>query len=95
METIGYLLASITFIWLWDNKVREKLFFEPLEDGEIKKEYRIKLFRVIDTAPIIGELLNCSTCISFWTGLTLFIITGNIFFVSLPLYYKLLTNQLK
>ena len=85
METLGHILAAITFIYLWDTKIREKIFFK--QNG-VSKPYRIKLFRVIDTAPIIGEWLNCATCLSFWTGLTMFYFTNDIFLLSLPLAYK-------
>lgn len=92
METLGYLLGAITIIWIWDTKLRDELFFLPQEDDEVgfkPKEYRIKLFRVVNNLPLFGKLINCATCLTFWVGLISFIITKDLFLLSLPIFYKL------
>lgn len=37
---------------------------------------------------------NCSFCLAFWTGLTLSIITGQIFYLTLPLLIRIIEKKL-
>ena len=93
METLGYLLASITAVYLWTDKVKNQLFM--YEDVHGRFFYRNNLCFFLDTHKIIGWLLGCGTCLSFWIGLILFFIFDyQIFYLSLPLFYKLIYKQL-
>ena len=85
METLGYLLAAITFVWLWDNKLHMSLWY--VTHDAIQYQFRYDWMRVLDKTKV-GKMLWCATCLTFWIGLISFIVSGNIFFLSLPLAYK-------
>jgi len=88
METLGYLLASITAVYLWTDKITPVLFLKRNKLDQYS--YRNKFTEWIDRKPI-----NCGTCLSFWIGLILFFIFDyQIFYLSLPLFYKLIYKQL-
>ena len=89
METLGYLLALISFVWLWDTKLRDSLLMKDIVNYNtvIGREYRNDFCRQLDIRPI-----NCATCLTGWISIILFFCTLNIFFLSLPILYKILTK---
>lgn len=84
METLGYILASVTFIWLWTNKMMVRLLMKMDKNGK-KFNYRSKTHEWFDRMPF-----NCGTCLAFWTSLVLFYFYQDIYFLSLPLVHKLI-----
>ena len=82
METLGYLLGLVSLIWLWDTKMLHSLLFKQISEHEFKKRNDW-----LDNKP-----LNCAPCLTGWVGLILFACTLNIFFLSLPIMYKILTR---
>ena len=78
METLGYLLALATVVYLW-----HQLHFNINNKAtDLGYEQRFKM-KILDFKPF-----TCSTCLTFWLGLISFIVVGDIFLLSLPLAYK-------
>ena len=73
---------------LVDQKLLTKKKFDHL-GLEIGREYKSKHHEKIDVKPI-----NCGLCLSVWLSLIMFFVTFDIFFLSLPLAYKLLNKVL-
>lgn len=93
METLGYILGLVGYIWIWDSKLKDSIFLKDniVNNVVIGKIYRSALFGYLDNS-IIGKLMSCGTCLSGWAGIVLYLLTFNIFFLSLPIAYKLLTK---
>ncbi len=87
MQTIELYFVAISMIWIWSDVARENLF--QYKDNLGRVFYRKEWIKKIDRKPI-----NCGTCLSFWIGILLTICTGSIFFLTLPIGYKLIHKQL-
>jgi hypothetical protein len=85
METLGYLLALVTAVWLWDSKLHMSLWY--VTNDAISYNFRYKWMCRLDKTKL-GKMLWCATCLSFWLGLISFLVVGDIFLLSLPLAYK-------
>lgn len=87
MQTIeGYFVAA-SLIYIWTEIVFEQVF--KTKDYLGRVTYRLKMFKLIDRKPF-----NCGTCISFWSGIIMCLITFNLIFLSLPIMYKLINKYL-
>lgn len=82
METIGYILATITGVYVWVDHLWLTISRRKTSLGY---ELRNKFMEKLDVKPI-----NCAICLCSWTAGTLFYLNGDIFLLSLPLFYKLL-----
>lgn len=82
METIGYILAGVTLVWLWTEHVWPMISMKKVSLGY---KYRNKLMEKLDRKPI-----NCAVCLCFYTSIALFYCLGDIYFISLPLVYNLI-----
>jgi len=50
--------------------------------------------RLITFKDYIQKLINCSMCISFWTGVVLVSLTGVTFYLALPLFIRIIERRL-
>lgn len=88
METLGYILAAITLIYIWSTKKNDLLMYEV---NEVTMAYKSKFFEWIGT----HKPFNCDTCLTIWFAIPLFLYFDyQLFFLPLPLYYKLVTKYL-
>lgn len=86
MQAIETYIVLGSIVWMWVNLIIPPLFREKTEFGY---RYRHKIFVWLDRKPI-----NCGTCLSFWLGIIFFIVTFKLFFLTLPLFYKLISKHL-
>lgn len=92
METLGYLLGLVSYCWIWNTKLHEDLFFVEDDSTHLDlKRYRNTFFKLVDQS-LIGKVLGCNKCLTGWLGIILFLCTFNIFFLSLPIIYKILVK---
>lgn len=83
METIGYLLAVVSLVWLWTTKIIDSIMFK-----QMKTSFYVRpQFTWFNKKPF-----NCGTCLSGWIGIIFFACGFSIFFLSLPILYKLITR---
>ena len=82
METLGYLLGLVSFIWLWDTKLLPHLLLKQISEHEFRARNHW----------LNNKPLNCAPCLTGWVGIIMFACTLNIFFLSLPILYKILTK---
>lgn len=86
METLGYILGAITIVWIWDQHLWPSIL---KKQDTLGYKYRFGWLEKLDRKP-----LSCATCLSFYLGIALFYWLGDIYFISLPLAYKLITKHL-
>ncbi len=77
METLGYLLAAVTVLVIWD-----ELHYDLIHSPKLKT-----LAKLLNRKPF-----SCGTCLAMWTGIVFFTCGFSIFFLSLPLLYKVITR---
>lgn len=90
METLGYILAALSFINVWTRDIYYNLLTEKAYDNlgkEVGRRYKSKRHKKLDVKPF-----NCGLCLSFWAGVVLFILTLDVIFLSLPLWHKLINK---
>lgn len=88
METIGYILAAITLVKLWELNRIDLLMFKV---SDVQYSYKSKFFEWIGE----HKPFNCETCLTLWAAFILFFsLDFQIFYLPLPLYYKFITKYL-
>jgi len=86
MQAIETYIVLGSIVWMWTELIMPALFREKTEWGY---KYRHWIFQKADRKPI-----NCGSCLSFWLGIISFILTFKLFFLTLPLFYKLIHKHL-
>ncbi len=85
METFGYLLGLVSYVYIWDAHLLKSICYIKTDLGY---QSRGIIFEYIAT----HKPFNCATCLAGWIGLILFAFTFDIYFLSLPILYKILTK---
>jgi hypothetical protein len=86
MQAIETYIVLGTIVWVWTELIMPTLFRRKTDLGYV---YRNNLFMWLDREPI-----NCGSCLAFWVGVIAFIVTVKLFFLTLPLLYKLIHKYL-
>ncbi len=86
MQEIKIYFVLACLVWLWINNMGVIL----LKVDGIKYPPRNKICGFI----INHKPFNCGICLSFWTGIIVTILTGEILFLTLPLSFKILNKLL-
>jgi len=88
MQEVEIYTGVASIVYVWANIVLDQIMIRKDKLGRVVHWNKYTRF-IYDTKPF-----NCGTCLSFWIGLIITLCTFNLFFLSLPLSYKLLNKMI-
>jgi len=86
-DLIINICIAISIILIWVDAPPFKWFREKLGMDEMPEE-------LLKPTDYICYLINCGFCLAFWTGLVLTILTGGLFYLTLPLLIRIIESKL-
>ena len=80
MQEILIILALVSVIDFWINEMVFPICYTTQKPNRLQRIFK----KIFNRKPF-----NCEPCLSMWIGITLSVLTFNIFYLSLPLITKL------
>lgn len=86
MQTVQYIILILTFVYLWVDEVAPS---RPIDQALLRLTLWNKNIGWFTT-----KLLTCEVCLSWWAGVILYINTGELWYLTAPLFMKLIYKHL-